>query len=141
MYYYHLETRDAGGAAGVVNQLIKHYPDDLEPLYLGLKLSLLTTKKITYNSFRKLAISKGMPVFIIDLFDFAFDLLNGESQEAFNRIVDFEKEFPAMKYYTTPLRYIAHDFGSIDEVRKNRAKKALLDSIDQYCLEVLAKKK
>ena len=62
MYYYKLENRDAGGAAGIVNQLIKQYPDELEPIYLGLKLSLLTTRKITYQSFRKLALSKRMPV-------------------------------------------------------------------------------
>lgn len=45
MFYYKLENRDAAGAAGVVNQLLKQYPDELEPIYLGLKLSLLTTKK------------------------------------------------------------------------------------------------
>jgi hypothetical protein len=135
MYYFNLENRDASGAAGIVSQLMRQYPDDLEPVYLGLKLSLLTTKKITYHSFRKLAVTKGMPAVVIELFDFAFDLLNGDQQEAFNRITDFERDFPQMKYYTTTLRYIAHDFVSIDEARVRRGKKALLDSIDQYCLE------
>ena len=59
MFYYYLDSRDAGGAAGVLNHLIRQYPDDLEPIYLGLKFSLLTKKKITYHSFRKLANSKG----------------------------------------------------------------------------------
>ncbi len=54
MYYYYLDNRDASGAAGVLNHLIKQYPDDLEPIYLGLRFSLLTKKKITYHSFRKL---------------------------------------------------------------------------------------
>ena len=98
MYYYKLENRDAPGAAGVVNQLLKQYPDDLEPIYLGLKLTLLTTKKITYNSFRKLAITKGMPVQILALFDFAFDLLSREQNDAAKCIADFEKEFPNMQY-------------------------------------------
>ena len=75
MFYYYLDNRDAGGAAGVLNHLIKLYPDDLDPIYLGLKFSLLTKKKITYHSFRKLAIQKGMPVYTIYLFDVAFDLL------------------------------------------------------------------
>jgi hypothetical protein len=140
MYYYKLESRDAGGAAGIVNQLIKQYPDELEPVYLGLKLSLLTTKKITYHSFRKLAISKGMPVQIIELFDFSFELLNREPKEAFNRLADFEKEFPRLQYFAIALRYIAADFASQDEARVKRAKKALLDAIENYCSEELKKK-
>jgi tetratricopeptide (TPR) repeat protein len=133
MYYYKLENRDAAGAAGVVNQLIKQYPDDLEPIYLGLKLSLLTTKKITYHSFRKLAITKGMPAHIIELFDVTFDLLSHDYKEAMTRITDFEREFPQFQYYATALRYIANDFAANDEIRVKKARKALLDTIDQYC--------
>ena len=73
MYYFKLENRDAAGAAGVVNQLIKQYPQELEPILLGLKLSRLLTKKITYQCFRKLATTKGMPTSIIELFDLSFD--------------------------------------------------------------------
>jgi hypothetical protein len=141
MYYYNLESRDAGGAAGVVNQLIKQYPDDLEPIYLGLKLSLLTTKKITYHNFRKLAITKSMPPHIIELLDFAFDLLSHEPQDATNRISEFEAEYPHFRYYATALRYLAYDFSSNNEVRIKKAKKALLDSVDQFCLDQLKKKK
>jgi hypothetical protein len=140
MFYYYLDNRDAGGAAGVLNHLIRQYPDDLEPIYLGLKFSLLTKKKITYHSFRKLASTKGMPIYTIYLFDIAFDLLNGEKTDALNRILEFEKEFPHLQYYATTLRYIANDFFSSDEVQIKKARKALLDSIDQYCLEDLKKK-
>jgi hypothetical protein len=141
MYYYNLENRDAGGAAGVVNQLIKQYPDELEPIYLGLKLSLLMTKKITYHNFRKLAIAKSMPGHIIEVLDFAFDLLNHEPQEATNRITDFETEYPHFRYYATTLRYLAYDFSSNNEVRVKKAKKALLDSVDQFCMSELKQKK
>ncbi|MFA6226309.1 MAG: hypothetical protein WC620_09110 [Methanoregula sp.] len=89
MYYSKLENRDAAGAAGVVNQLIKQYPQDLEPIYLGLKLSLLLTKKITYQRFRKLATTKGMPASIIELFDLSFDLLNQDKKAAMNKIAEF----------------------------------------------------
>jgi hypothetical protein len=140
MYYYKLENRDAGGAAGIVNQLIKQYPDDLEPIYLGMKLSLLATKKITYHSFRRLAITRHMPAYIIGLFDFAFDLLNRNPQEAFSKATELEGEYPAMKYYTTALRHIAQDISSPDDLQVRKAKKALLDSIDQFCLEELKKK-
>ena len=140
MYYYYLDNRDASGAAGVLNHLIRQYPDDLEPIYLGLRFSLLTKKKITYHSFRKLANQKGMPVHTIYLFDVAFDLLNGDKTDALNRIAEFEKEFPHLQYYTTTLRYIANDFFSNDEMQKKKARKALLDSVDQYCFEELKKK-
>ena len=140
MYYYKLENRDAAGAAGIVNQFLKQYPDDLEPIYLGLKLSLLTTRKITYHSFRKLALSKGMPSQIIELFDFAFDLLNHEQKEAYNRLSDFEHEFPRLLFFSTSLRYIAADFASGEDGRVKKAKKAMLDSIEQFCLEELKKK-
>jgi hypothetical protein len=140
MYYYYLDNRDASGAAGVLNHLIKQYPDDLEPIYLGLRFSLLTKKKITYHSFRKLANQKGMPIQSIYLFDIAFDLLNGDKTEAFNRFAEFEKEFPPLHYYATTLRYIAGDFFSNDEMQVKKARKALLDSVDQYCSEEIKKK-
>ena len=107
MYYYYLDNRDASGAAGVLNHLIRQYPDDLEPIYLGLRFSLLTKKKITYHSFRKLANQKGMPLNTISLFDVAYDLLNGDKADALSRITDFEKEFPYLQFYATTLRYIA----------------------------------
>lgn len=140
MYYYKLENRDAAGAAGVVNQLIKQYPNNLEPIYLGLKLSLLTTKKITYHSFRKLAAIKGMPPHIIELCDFTFDLLNNEHKEAITRITDFETDFPQFRHYSITLRYIANDFLSNDEIRIKKAKIALLDSLEQFCLLELKNK-
>ena len=140
MYYFKLEGKDAGGAAGVVNQLIKQYPDNLEPIFLGLRLSLLTTKKITYHSFRKLALTKGMPAHTIELLDFAFDLLNKENKEAFGRLANIEKNYPWLEYYVTILRYLAKDFFSEDEVRQKTAKKAILDSLEKYCMEVLKNK-
>lgn len=141
MFYFKLESRDAAGAAGVVNQLIKQYPHQLEPVYLGLKLSLLLTKKITYQSFRKLAITKGMPPSIIELFDLSFDLLNQDKKAAMGRITEFEHEFPHYRFYITALRYIAADFFSDNEARVKRAKKTLIESIEQFCVEEMKKKK
>jgi hypothetical protein len=139
MFYYYLDNRDAGGAAGVLNHLIRQCPDDPEPIYLGLKFSLLTKKKITYHSFRKLADSKGMPAPVVYLCDVAFALLNGEKTDAFKCIAEFDKEFPHLHYYITTLRYLADDFFSPDETQVKKAKKAFLDSVDQYCLEELKK--
>jgi len=141
MFYYNLENRDAGGAAGVVNQLIKQYPDELEPVYLGLKLSLLAMKKNSFLSFRKLAVTKGMPPYILELLDFVFDLLNNETQDASMRIADIEAEYPHLRYYTTILKYIASEASSGNDVRIKKAKKALLDSVDHFCMDELSRKK
>ena len=140
MYYFKLDSKDAGGAAGIVNQLLTQYPNDLEPIFLGLKLSLLTTKKVTYHSFRKLAVTKGMPGQTIELFDFAFDLLNNDMKEAMGHLADLEKYYPGLSYYATALRYIAKDVLSEDEIRQKMAKKALLDSIEGYCIDVIRTK-
>ena len=139
MFYYYLDKRDAGGAAGVLNHLIRQYPNDLEPIYLGLKFSLLTKKKNTFHNFRKLANSKGMPAPIVYLFDIAFDLLNQDKNDALDRLSDFEKEYPDLHYYSTSLRYIADDFFSSDEMEMKKAKKAFFDSIDQYCIHLIRK--
>jgi hypothetical protein len=141
MYYYYLENRDPASAAGVVNQLIKQYPRDLEPIYLGMKLSLLTAKKMTYHGFRKLAVTNNMPKQIIDLFDFTFDLLNHEPKEAMARIEDFEKDFPRFQYYAMTLRYLAGDIVSTDEVRAKKARKVALDSLENFCLLELKNRK
>jgi hypothetical protein len=137
MFYYKLENRDAAGAASVVNQLIAQYPLELEPVYLGLKLALLTTKKNAYHAFRKLAATKGIPDYTLDLFDIAFDLLTNEKKDAVYHITEFEKEYPRLQFYMTALRYVAADFSSLDENRVKKARKTILDSVDQYCLEEL----
>lgn len=139
MFYHYLDDRDAGGAAGVLNHLIRQYPDDLETIYLGLKFSLMTKKKNTFHSFRTLAGSKGMPDPVMYLFDFAFNLLNRQKTDAIDCIAEFEKKYPYLHYYTTALRYLADDFFSPDEMTVKKAKKALLDSIDQYCIRELRK--
>lgn len=141
MYNYRLENRDAGGAAGVVNQLIIQYPHELEPVFLGLKLSLLTSKKTTYHSFRKRAVANGMSMRCIGLFDFTFALFTGERPDAINHIADFEKEYPQFRYYATVLRYLAKDILSGDESRVKHAKKALFDTIEQFCSSELRKKR
>jgi len=137
MYCSRLDNKDIGGAAGIVNHLLKRYPESLEPVLLGLNLSLLTTKKITYHSFRKLAVTKGMPSQILDLFDFEFDLLHNETKDALGRLPEIEKHYPYLGYYVTALRHIANDVSSEDEQKSLFAKKAMLDSVEKYCGEII----
>jgi len=138
LYYFRLEQRDAGGAAGVVKQMMQQRPPgDLEPIYYGLKLSLLTTRKITYNSFRRQAIANAMPDLVISLLDCVFELMSGKHHEALLNLKEIKKSFPEVQYFTTTIEYLAHDFADPDQARMKRAKRALTDAVDQYCRSVL----
>lgn len=137
VYLQKLEQRDAGGAAGIINQMMKQFPDNLEPIYYGLKLSLLTTKRITYQSFRKLAISKKMPLLIIELFDAAFEVISEPHEEGAPKILGLRSTFPKMGFFLVPLAYIAQDISSEDPTRSKKARKVFLDAIDQISREQL----
>ena len=141
VYNFKLETHDAAGAAHVVSQLITQYPNELEPVYLGLKLTLLTVKKSTFHSFRKLAAAKGMPPNLLEIFDLAFALLTGEKKDALYHLAEFEREFPELHYYSDALQCIAQDFFSEDEDRVKKAKKTFFDSVDHYIAKELHTKK
>ena len=137
LYKHKLEQRDAGGVAGVVKQMTQQYPDDLEPLYYGLKLSVITARVETYYRFRKLALIKNMPQNALVLLDFAFELMSGKQYEAMACLDEIKVKFGPQHYYVTLLEYVAHDFLSEDEKKVKQAKKAMIDSIDQYCLKLL----
>ena len=137
LYKHKLENRDAGGVAGVVKQMTQQYPDDLEPIYYGLKLSIMTTRVETYYRFRKLAVLKNIPQNALLVLDFAFELMSGKQYEALACLEEIKIKFGARHYYATLLEYVAHDFLSDDEKKVKQAKKAMIDSIDQYCLRLL----
>lgn len=137
LYKLKLENRDAGGVAGVVKQMTQQYPDELEPIYYGLKLAIITTREDVYDKFRKLAISKNIPQRALVLLDFGFEMMNGKHFEAHACLDEIKITFGPHHYYVILLEYVAHDFLSDDEKKVKQAKKAMIDSIDQYCLKLL----
>ena len=136
-YKLKLESRDAGGVAGIVRQMTQQYPEELEPVYYGLKLAIITNREDVYNKFRKLALSKNIPKNALLLLDFAFELVNGKQHEALACLDEIRMKFGNQHYYVTLLEYVAHDFLSEDEKKVKQAKKAIIDSIDQYCMKLL----
>jgi hypothetical protein len=136
-YKLKLESRDAGGVAGIVRQMTQQYPDELEPVYYGLKLAIITNREDVYHKFRKLAVSKNIPKNALLLLDFAFELVNAKQHEALACLDEIKMKFGAQHYYVTLLEYVAHDFLSDDEKKVKQAKKAIIDSIDQYCMKLL----
>jgi hypothetical protein len=136
-YLIRIEERDAIGAAGIVKQMMQQFPDDLEPIYYGIRLSLLTSTKTTYETFRRLSIAKGMSPQMIQLLDLGIALMTRDKQSAFLLLKEMKRRPGNMQHYTTSLEYIAQDLFIDDEKRARRAKKVILESLDQYCTRQL----
>ena len=137
MYWLKLEQRDAGGVAGVVKQMTQQFPDEIEPVYYGLKLAVITGRGETYSRFRKLAVSKNFPANILLFLDFAFELMSGKQYEALACLDEIRARFGPHHYYVILLDYVTHDFQSDDEKKVKKAKNVLVDSLDHYCMKLL----
>jgi hypothetical protein len=137
LYRFKLENRDAGGVAGVVKQMTQQYPDEIEPVYYGMKFSIITGRLESYHRFRKLAVGKNMPQQALLLLDYAFEMMSGKQFEALACMDEIRKKFGPQHYLVTLIEYVAHDFQSDDERKVKRAKKTMLDAIDQYCMKLL----
>ena len=137
LYALKLEQRDGAGAAGVLKQMMQQSPGELEPIYYGLKLSLLTTRRITYLSFRRLAVTNRMPPHLLTILDYVFSLFSEKPGEAVGIMRDLRHDHPELLSMETAMEYIARDLSSEDKNRAKRAKKALVDIVDYYCMESL----
>lgn len=137
LYKLKLESRDAGGVAGIIKQMTQQYPDELEPIYYGLKLAIITSREEVYYKFRKMAINKNIPQRALVLLDFGFEMMSGKHYEAHACLDEIKMTFGPHHYYIILLEFVAHDFLSDDEKKVKQAKRALIDSIDRYCLKLL----
>ena len=137
LYRLKLENRDAPGVAGVVRQMTQQFPDELEPVYYGMKLSIMTTHADVYYKFRKLALAKNIPRTALSLLDFGFEMMSGKKSEAHACLDEIKLVFGPHHYFAVLLDYVAHDLSSDDEKKVKQAKKAVIDSIDSYCLSVM----
>jgi len=138
MYHFRVEQRDGTGAAGVVRQMMQQFPNALEPIYYGLKLSLLSARRPTYDGFRNLAMAKGMSPEIVRLMDLCFSVVSSQQQEALTRLFELRETSPATRFLHPVLEYLIHDIFGDDDQRSRRAKKALLDCVDGFTLQALS---
>jgi hypothetical protein len=137
MYYLNLEDRDPIGAASIVKQMLQLYPDEWEPVYYGVKLSLLTNTRTTFDTFRKLSVAKGIPAHFILLFDLSFAVISRDSQAASHLLVEGKRRFPQLTYFLHLLEYPVQDVFGEDSKRAKKAKKTIVDSVEMYCLQNL----
>ena len=138
MYHFRVEQRDGTGAAGVVRQMMQQFPQDLEPIYYGLKLSLLSGRRPTYDGFRNLAMTKGMSPEIVRLIDLCFSVVSSQQQEAMTRLYEIREAGSATRFLHPVLEYLIHDIFGEDDQKGRRAKKALLDCVDGFTRQALA---
>jgi hypothetical protein len=138
MYHFRLEQRDGTGAASVVRQMMSQFPDSLEPVYYGLKLSLLSGRQPTYDGFRTMALQKGMDPEILRLQDLCFTAVTARGQEALVLLQQLRRNPGNTRFLLPVLEYLVHDIFGNDDSTGRRAKKALLDCVDGYTTQVLA---
>ncbi len=132
-----VELRNGGGAAAVVKQMMQQYPDDHEPLYYGMKLAILGAQPRSYATFRKLALLKEFPRFLLLMLDTVFEVMSNHKTESYVCFEEAKKVSPGRDYYITALGYILRDFIEGDEERAKRARSAFFMSVDQYCVQAL----
>lgn len=140
LFQYKLETRDTGGAAAVVKQMMQQYPHEIEPIYFGLELSIVTSQPTSYARFRKLATQKNIPSNVLMLLDFAFEIVVGNKNDAFACLEDIKRRLGKKNHYMLLIEYVAFDVFTDDEKKSKAAKKVLIESIDQYCANLLKMK-
>jgi hypothetical protein len=140
LYSYQIEGRDASGAAAVVKQMIQHHPDELEPVYYGLQLSIISQQQTAYGRFRKMAVTKKMPAHILLLLDFCFQLIMGEKDGAYACLETIKSRLSMKNHYLILIEYLTCDAFSGDEKQMRNARTILMDSLDQYCLKQLMMK-
>ena len=140
LYHFKIEERDAAGATAVVRQMMQQHPDELEPIYYGMQLSIISSQNSAYSSFRKIAVTKKMPVHVLALLDFEFELVAGKKTEANACLEEINSKSPGKNHYLVLIGYATDDVFSDDEKRAKLAKKVLIDSLDLYCMKLLKMK-
>lgn len=134
---FRLEQGDGVGANGIVKQMIQQYPESLEPVYYGLKLSLIATGKSSYTQYRTTAAEKGMPVYLIQILDWAFYVLKDQEKESNAQYKELLRRFRSLSYYLIPLEYIVRIMFSGNGDAAKEARLLFIDSIDLYAKKVL----
>jgi hypothetical protein len=136
-YAFYIEQRNGSGAASIVKQMMQQFPDDRIPIYFGMKLAIIASQPDSYSSFRKLAILKEYPGYLLQMLDVTFQAMANRNNEAFICFEEVKAGSGKRNHYISALEYILRDALEGDEERAKRAKNTLFNSIDQYCMQVL----
>lgn len=134
-------NRELGLANNIVTRLMKRYPNDMQVIYMGMKLSLECKNVMNYRVLRDHALKLDMPPKVIDMMDLGNKFINATQYDANQHLIRIINSDPRDEFYYMLLQYLLEDYYSPDKERSLRAKKKMLRSIDNYCAIYLNKAK
>ncbi len=132
-YYMRFDQAELGDALGLVRAMREKYPDDIEPIYYGIRTSFYLTGDKEFNEFRRLAAEKGMAGHVLAIADFAHAFLRGKQTESTLCLESFKRKYPSQNYYADLLEFVVVEgTGKVEGIRG-----AVFRSVDNYCQRML----
>jgi hypothetical protein len=132
-YRLKFEQAELGEALSLIRDMIAKYPDELEPIYLGIRTSFYISGDAEYNEFRRLAEQKGMAGHILLVIDFAYAYIRGRQSQATLFLDEFKRTYPALSYYSSLLEFVTTECSDkVDGIRRT-----VFLSVDSFCMRML----
>lgn len=131
-YHLKFEQGDLADAMGLIRDLVQRFPDDLEPVYYGLRTTLYLPGE-EFNTFRKAAERLKMPGHVLCLLDYAYAFLRGRRGQATLCLDEFQRKYPSLNYYSDMLRFVTADIPPTEK----GVNAAVFTSVDHFCKRML----
>ncbi len=132
-YRMRFEQAELSDALGLVRAMREKFPDDLEPIYYGIRTAFYLSGDAEFNEFRNLAVEKGMAGHVLAVADFAHAYLRGKQNQALLCLGDFKRKYPSLQYYADLLEFVVADCsGTVDGSRQ-----VVFRSVDNYCIRMI----
>lgn len=131
-YHLKFEQGDLADAMGLIRDLVQRFPDDLEPVYYGLRTTLYLPGE-EFNTFRKAAERLKMPGHVLCLLDYAYAFLRGRRGQATLCLDEFQRKYPSLNYYSDMLRFVTTDIPPTEK----GVNAAVFTSVDHFCKRML----
>lgn len=131
-YHLKFEQGDLADAMGLIQDLLQRFPDDLEPVYYGLRTALYLPGE-EFNRFRKTAENLKMPGHVLCLLDYAYAFLRGKRGQAALCLEEFRRKYPSLNYYSDMLRFVTDTVPATER----GVNAAVFTSVDQFCKKML----
>mgnify|MGYP000848494433 FL=1 len=133
-YNLKFDQGDLADALGLISDMLQRFPDDLEPVYYGLRTTLYLPREGEFNRFRTLAEEKKMPGHVLCLIDYVYAFLRGRKEQANLCLDEFRRKYPSLSYYSDLLRFAT----TADlPARPEGINQAIFSSVDQFCKRML----
>jgi hypothetical protein len=87
-----------------------------------------------------MAVAKKIPLNVLALLDFEFELVAGKKTETEACLEEIRNRVLSKSHYLVMIEYATEDAFSDEEKRAKAARKAILDSLDLYCMKILKMK-